>query len=60
MYIKDMREGKLCSETLSSWPEYIMLQSLLLLFIHDCSFDIAFYCFKDLSNHSPKVGDNNI
>ena len=40
--LQDMRESKLCPQTLSPWSEYIMLQSLLLLFKHECSFNIAF------------------
>ena len=33
--LQDMREGKLCPETLSLWSEYIMLQSLFLLIMHE-------------------------
>ena len=42
--LKDMT--KVCPETLSSWSEYTMLQSLLLLFIHVGSFNIAFIASK--------------
>ena len=30
--LQDVRGGKLCPETRSSWSEYIMLQSLVLLY----------------------------
>ena len=32
-----MRECKLCPEALSLWSEYIILQSLFLLLVHECS-----------------------
>ena len=50
LHLQDMREGKLCPETLSSWcdSEYIMLQSLLLLFIDKFSFNIASKTFQKL------------
>ena len=57
--LHDMREGKLCPETLSLQSEYIMLQSLFLLLRHEF-FQYFFHCFKDLSVHSPRVGEKNI
>ena len=45
--LSEMREGKLCSETLSLWSEDMMImQSLLLFFIHECTFSIAFIASK--------------
>ena len=37
-----MSEGKICPETLSLWSEYIILQSLFLLLMHECSLNIVF------------------
>ena len=48
--LQDMREGKLCSETLSLWSQYIMFQSLLLLHMHERSFNIAFIASKTFQN----------
>ena len=47
--LQDMREGKLCPETLSLWSEYIMLQSLFLLLMHEC-FNISFIASKTFQN----------
>ena len=47
--LQDKREGKLCPETMRS-SEYIMLQSLLLLSIYECSFNIAFIASKTFLN----------
>ena len=46
--LKDMT--KVCPGTLSSWSEYTMLQSLLLLFINVGSFNIAFIASKTFEN----------
>ena len=45
-----MREGKLCPETLSLWSEYIILESLFLLLMHECSFNIAFIASMTFQN----------
>ena len=50
---QDMREGKLCPERLSSWPEYKMFQSFFLLLMHEC-FYYFFHCFKGLSGRKEK------